>query len=167
VPFFLKLSFLFVIIAQVHVLFLFCFRLECFDVLWYLIINDNQLIHIPDFSSSPSRFTLQYMAIHNNQITNIPIHTISDLSAFSWLWASANPLRSLPNLCHLQRYVIIQLPEGTITCDCRMRWLKRIEATNGLSILTESTWRPCAEPPELVGVLWRDIPIENLTCAGR
>jgi len=95
------------------------------------------LEHMPDFSQSPSRHTLESMSLPRNAITNVPLHTLSELTAMKLVKLKANPLTTLPNLCHAPVVTFaISMPSNTLICDCHLRWIKLMESF-GLSVQGE------------------------------
>ena len=140
-------------------------KLNSLQMIFYFYMNKCGLVHMPDFSGSPSRDTLAMLMLMDNAITSIPAHTVSTLTSLSTLYLTNNPLTTMPNFCHLPQTLYLDMRVSTLRCDCHLRWLKRFELM-GSFILSSSQTMPCAEPPELVGVRWTDISLEQLTCDG-
>jgi Leucine-rich repeat (LRR) protein len=97
------------------------------------VSNDQTLVHMPDISQSPSRYKLQTLSLTSNRITNVPIKTISELTATKKLELKNNPLGTLPNLCRIQVPFSLSLAVNTLICDCHLRWFKPMESL-GLSV---------------------------------
>ena len=112
--------------------------------------NSDTLNHMPDFSQSPSRHTLENLVLPGNAITNVPLHTLSALTAMTLVKLKANPLTTLPNLCHAPVVTFaISMPSNTLICDCHLRWIKLMESF-GLSVQGElkriNYWFPARLP---------------------
>ncbi|KAK2157713.1 hypothetical protein LSH36_186g03004 [Paralvinella palmiformis] len=137
-------------------------RLETLTV---LEMNRCGLLQIPDFRSSSSRTTLTVLGLSGNNIRSIPLSRLLPLGALMLISLSGNPLRQLPNLCHLAAPMKIRLPDESMVCDCHMRWLIYAELFH-VRVLDRDLVRPCAVPSSLFGATWDEIRFENLTCKG-
>jgi len=117
---------------------------------WFFMGYTTTLEHVPDFSQSPSRHTLEILSLPRNAITNVPLHTLSALTAMTLVKLKANPLTTLPNLCHAPVVTFaISMPSNTLICDCHLRWIKLMESF-GLSVQGElkriNCWFPARLP---------------------
>lgn len=54
-----------------------------------------------------------------------------------------------------------------MVCDCCWRWVKELQSSNRTNFRIHLSAQPCKSPPELVGVPWTDITLDNLTCPGK
>ena len=162
-------------------------ELNALTSLEYLFLDNNPLQQFPDvpgpgeslrrltlngalFTEFPSLVNigarLELLYIHENMITEVNANMLPfshDVSMTLQLGSLNTIQMDLSNFA-LWNVWKLSLFQVSITCDCRVIWLKLMEEA-GVIIYLEA--EPCDSPAELVNVSWTDIGIDDLVCKSK
>ena len=118
------------------------------------------LVRFPDVR--PVRETLEHLDLRQNQIVQIDLEVLKELSKLKTFKLDDNNIGTVPNLC--MRYstmvVTLTITSNPIRCDHTARWMKIAEMENVISLSLV-----CRYPPKLNGVSWSDVQMNDLTDA--
>ncbi|XP_037937216.1 uncharacterized protein LOC119670863 [Teleopsis dalmanni] len=129
-----------------------------------VVMNYNEIEVLENYLFVDLQF-LSRVEFKNNRLKRIEIHAFGLLPTLSSVYLESNSLTVLPKeiFTRATKLMHLSLAQNPWNCTCELREFR--DFVVDLRLYTPPT--DCAEPRQLRGKLWRDIPSENFACQPR